>query len=523
MNRARAETFLRLLAEAELRHATARPPDSAPPLDGPGAAAMLRALPVRQREAITLQYQAGMSEAETAAAMRISLGAVQAHTARGMEILRASPQIEYARTRRIAQVLTAVGALDDEIAGQILDDFKSALAVRWLGIGHQRIDQLLRFGLGRRRVAAGPPAPTGPRAAPGRIVPLGQVIVFHGADVTGELHLLSYTRLALGPQLSVFALTRHQSGWWEPSEPRLFETFTATDDRGTSYEVKLRDIGGEAMGWTLILRPDPPHEPRWLDLSAAPGGPAMRIDLERRAPDAAEMTVRKTALSLGEYLLHTIAARLLAAASPVSPDMSPVTELASGGLALLADGLGDIVAALQACGALSLLSPIPGQVAALCASLNVDGHGITAPLVRDLPEPWLSLLARYRRRNTGAAPARDGCAAAAVMLPELDGIRLAILGLTNYQDRTVLHMHASGPRSEVIYGPDELYAWATLWIRDGSGRWHATRTVARSGMNDEVALRVEVLPPLSRATDRIELVAAGPSAEIRATVPLHWE
>ena len=167
---------------------------------------------------------------------------------------------------------------------------------------------------------------------------------------------------------------------------------------------------------------------------------------------------------------------------------------------------------------MSLLSPVPGQLATLCAGLNVSGHGITAPPACDLLPAH-----RYQRRKTGTASERHGCAAAAVMLPDLDGIRLAILGLTNYQDRTVVHLHASGPRSEVIYGPDELYAWATLWIRDGSGRWHATRTVARSGMNDEVALRVEVLPPLSRATDRIELVAAGPSAEIRATVPLHWE
>jgi len=48
----------------------------------------------------------------------------------------------------------------------------------------------------------------GPQAYPGRIVPLGQVIVFHGADVTGELYLLSYARVASGPQLSVFARTR---------------------------------------------------------------------------------------------------------------------------------------------------------------------------------------------------------------------------------------------------------------------------------------------------------------------------
>ena len=84
-------------------------------------------------------------------------------------------------------------------------------------------------------------------------------------------------------------------------------------------------------------------------------------------------------------------------------------------------------------------------------------------------------------------------------------------------------MHASGPRSDAIYGPDELYAWAMMWLRDSGGRWHATRTLGRSGMNGEVALRVEVVPPLSRATAWIELLATGQSAEVRATLPLHWE
>jgi hypothetical protein len=42
-------------------------------------------------------------------------------------------------------------------------------------------------------------------------------------------------------------------------------------------------------------------------------------------------------------------------------------------------------------------------------------------------------------------------------------------------------------------------------------------------MSGEVALRVEVVPPLSHGTAWIELLAAGQSAEIRAILPLHWE
>ena len=50
--------------------------------------AALRMLPVRQREALVLRYYGDFSEAEIAAAMGISRGAVKSHTARGMSALK---------------------------------------------------------------------------------------------------------------------------------------------------------------------------------------------------------------------------------------------------------------------------------------------------------------------------------------------------------------------------------------------------------------------------------------------------
>jgi len=197
--------------------------------------------------------------------------------------------------------------------------------------------------------------------------------------------------------------------------------------------------------------------------------------------------------------------------------------LTSQALAPLARGLGDVVAALQACGALYPLSPLPGQLAAVCDGLDLNGHGITAPPAGDLPGPWLSVLACYRRGKTRSALARDGGAAVAVTLPELDGIRLTILGLHNCQDSTVLHLQASSPNYEVICGPDELYRWATIWIRDEGGRWHATRTIGLIQMVGKMPQRMEVVPPLSGSTAWIELLVAGQSAEVRATLPLHWQ
>ena len=57
-------------------------------LERSAVVAALRKLPGRQREAIVLRYYADLSEAQVAAAMGISCGAVKSHTARGMAALR---------------------------------------------------------------------------------------------------------------------------------------------------------------------------------------------------------------------------------------------------------------------------------------------------------------------------------------------------------------------------------------------------------------------------------------------------
>jgi hypothetical protein len=149
-----------------------------------------------------------------------------------------------------------------------------------------------------------------------------------------------------------------------------------------------------------------------------------------------------------------------------------------------------VIAALQECGALPPLSPVPGQLATLCARLNVAGHGISTPAGCDLPESWLSVLTQYQQTETRPAPVRDGCAAAAVVLPELDGIQLTILGLHNCADSSILHMHACGPACHTAYGPNELYSCPLIWICDSGGRWHATRTSGQSGRDGEIALRL---------------------------------
>jgi hypothetical protein len=431
------------------------------------------------------------------------------------------------RVGRVADLLTAIGALDNEVAGQIMADFELALAARQ---GNARDRRFLLARLQRRPAAgrsrpatpagSGPPAP-GPVA--GRLVRLGQVIPVRGETGGGEVYLLSYARTGPGHQLSLLVRSTRQDGPSGP-EAQALEQFTATDDRGARYQMMVRDLGGGTDGWTLMLAPSPPHDPQWLDLITAPGQPAVRVGLDppARPPRDATVTAAPVTASPGDHLLHAVAARLLAHADITG---FPLRQGAPrpGSLAPGAGEFGDVIAALRAAGALSPFSAVPGQFAALCARLHLTGCGITAPPACELPEPWLHMLAHDRRGPAGTAQVADGGAAAAVALPGLDQITLAILGLHNCRGRTVVHMHASDPMNQVSYPTAELYYWPVTWIRDGGGRWHATRTLGQSVHDDGTALRVEVVPPLSRDTTRIEIVATGRSAQARARLPLRWE
>jgi len=572
MDRERAEMHLRLVAEAELRRATAHPRDGAPaPPDRPGAGAgalvrrqraavadALYDLPNHQREAIALQYYADLSERETARTIGISIGAVHAHTARGIAALQAALETGATRVSRVAQVLTAVRALDHEAADQILNDLALAHATRRAGPpgGHgpdprsllRSSAALVPLGMllslrpswaaqraapwSPDRVASSVPGSPGPRTAPRLAIPLGQVIPVHDGDVSGEMYLLSYALTDACARFTVVVRGRggefvppgiEHNGMYRPFAVFPAHQFTATDDRGASYRMGFSGRRGRRpleLAGEITVHPGPPSGIRWLDLTT-PGERAARIDLTPvdRPPDGTGVAVSEEVSSPGEHLLNRMATRLLllALAFPQEIRLHPEVPRPEP-FSCVADGLGDVVAALQACGALSAFSPVPGQLAALCAKLNVSGHGITAPPARDLPAPWLSLIAHYHRRRPERRLGRDGCAAVAVAFPALDGIRLSILGLNNTDDSTVLYAHATGSPNLAADFP------LRIWVRDSGGRWHATRVVGWNEKDDgEMTLRLEVVPPLSHAAAWIDVLAAGQSAEVRATLPVRWQ
>ena len=476
MNREHAETFLRLLAEAELR-------EWAPRARGAGDAPQARG--------------AGGGPFVT---MPVALP-------------------------RAAWALTAVGAVDLETAEAILADTDLALDARRPPEPGE--------GAGRGPAAAGPrrfagvrftsrPAhrrPAGTAAAaqdgPDRYVPIGRMILFHDETISGELDLMSYVHTASGARLIAAWQTRDPLG----SRPRGLppvEDFTVTDDRGNRYELGFAAKGRRESACDLPLHPDPPPDIRWLEVTA-PGEQAVRVDLG--GPDGRPAAqVSDQDLSAGEQLLNRIADRLLTTIPEFPPQTTP------GPLTNLAAGLGATIAALEAADVLPACSSVPGQLAALCASLGVRGHGITAAPAPDLPEPWLSVLSYYRRRKPETAPAADGFAAVAAALPEFDGIKLVLLGLHNCAGATWLNALARGRLPRHQPGPlrVEVAFPLSIWIRDDAGRWHVARPAGWHDDGGEAALTLRLTPPLTRSPDLIEVRAAGLSAQARAAVPVHW-
>jgi hypothetical protein len=388
MDRDRAETFLRLLAEAELRRAATMP--------------------------------AGM------------------------------PGRRYpARLALAAQALMAVGAVDSGVADEIQADAGLAVAAR-----HGRPARDTRPG--RIRPAA--------KRASWRVVPVGQVIKTPDSGLGAELIVLAYMQSAGGARFLV-------AEW--PSGP-----FTA-------------------------------HQIRWLDLTAAAGQPAIRIDLTRQVP-VPDITVTSQAHSPGELLLDVIAARILTAAAPFTQDKPGQPATASTLPRALSDGLGHIVAALHAADALPPGSSVPRQLAGL-------------------PQHWHSMLTPGRPAQTPAAPGI--WAATAAELPGLDGATIAIAGLHHGERGTIMHLLATG----VTLEDDWPYARGArplpvLWIRDNDGRWHAIRLDGLSPWGDHgtnpwtdtgmVTLSLRIIPPLDPGTAWIEISATGRSAQARATLTL---
>jgi hypothetical protein len=464
---ARAETHVRLLAEAQLRRAVASP---------------------RYRW-LDEDFQGGGQPPEEVGLHRVSA---------------------------VLSALRQAGVLSRATAGHLAAEFAGALAVRGLhdprglaspapaspggstGTGASAADAAVQPGSG---------APGGRYLA----VPVGAMIPAEWDGHLGQVHVLA---LVLAPDRAAITTT-FVSSWREPvaaagggpatPQPSFppFGGSGVTDDQGRRYGLTLEIAGG---GWheagVLALSAVPPPGTRWLEMPLTPAR-SIRIDLTG-APVIQVRHEHHSPPPLGELLLGAVAETMLGGG-----------QLVGMSATLLASGLAEVADALTAVGLLAPDSPAASHLAALCArrAIEVRGPWASRPRATGLPGPWVSVLSGSRRVD-----GPQGTSTATAVLPEIDGARFVLAGLSSWERHATVLVFAWGwSRRPREFRPHQPFSW---WARDDGGRWH----VGRIAMHDAApgTFQLELTPPLHPDARSLDIILTGLAGRVTATLPLGW-
>jgi hypothetical protein len=220
---------------------------------------------------------------------------------------------------RAAEALTAVGAIDAQLVRAIVAEFRQALDVRSGPRVSGSASRLGHRVAGGTPLALFPalqhPTPAADHASdvmseepPIRVTPVGHAISFCD-DGRDGMYLAALVVTPDSTSLTAGSWTRAPRGGIR--DPMLFHRLAATDDRGAAYKLAYNGAGTpELQGGQIELDPMPPPDIRWLDITPGPGQPAVRISLTQ--PPSAQARVEPASATPAGLLLHRAANRLLA-------------------------------------------------------------------------------------------------------------------------------------------------------------------------------------------------------------------
>jgi len=413
------------------------------------------------------------------------------------------------RIKAVLSALHRVGAIGDATVSAVLSEFAAALAARGLAAP----ESLLPAG----PPGSARPGPAGPAAPPPggayRAIPVSAAISAELDGYRGEVHLQT---LILGPGCALIITTFVSS--WRPAaslpdggtggQPGFppFGDDGLTDDQGRRYRLDYETGEG---GWhqygVLRISPVPPPGTQWLNLPAGTGS-VLRVGLDRPARPVRVTCQRVQPASAGEQLLTAVADTMLGGGTMVGIS---ATQLAAS--------LAEVETALRAVHALPADSLAAARLAALCRQRSIEVRGDLAARAQTagLPGPWASVLAQ---RRDGPGEGRTGVLPLAAVLPEIDGARFVLAGLSSWERQVSMQVAAWGwqPRPRV-FRPAQPFSW---WARDDTGRWHVGRTspfhlVAQT-------FQVEFTPPLHLDARSLDIMLTGSASRVTVSVPLRW-
>ncbi len=544
-DRQRAESYLRLQAEAELRKALTFPRyreprrnplarhqgfhviGAAPRRSHRRRAAALRRLSQAQSRGRSSQPQAHLSRLRASrAGTLLSRSAGRAgHVLaafgnraafavrrmgrrfggrRGWAYEEAPAQACVRRLATLSAALADAGAIDEVTAESVVEDLRTSLAARSL------VDQDELLGGARVARWHGPATQAAP-AGPLRAIPVGAKA---DLQVEGELARAYLGAMILDSDVASLTVTAkfpatlaEETERGMPPEMEVLDHCTATDDRGGTYHAHFGGGGGsDRWDGQFCFRPVPPANVRWLDV-ALPGADPVRIPL-----DAAPAALPTTAVPLApseaaDRFLDVRTVEVLESGWAGDPDDCEDPELVT------------IASGLLAAGVLAATSPALGRLTAVAARLGLD---LPVPLAeirpRRLPEDWLGLLARCDRDDGPA-----GVIPVAAVLPELDGMRCAIAELESEPEWATIRVHARGwpePDHHSRWRQAQPYRWTA---RDNVGGWYLTSEDGWSYSHGRADLDLRLHPAIDPQARELQIILTGRTGEVSVTVPLTWQ
>jgi hypothetical protein len=283
-----------------------------------------------------------------------------------------------------------------------------------------------------------------------------------------------------------------------------FDDVTVTDDRGTTYALKVRATEGrsghpdEEPGPIRVifrLEPPPAREATWIELRVH-DGPTTRLVT---SPRAAVHVSDVAPVSAAEKELADLARGLIGASLAGSP-----AGLRERSMALAR------AAAIRESGELDAASELPGQLARLCASLAGERP------VDDLPPGWSGMLSAAGRSD-GPACHLDIAAA----LPPIHGVVVQVDSLVSRPGGWKLYLRA---RPEwFIHSEDQMRKWelASVHAEDDLGGGYVSSFGGSTGHPGHEELALNFLPPLDPRARRLTLTfrAAGEQAAVAFDLP----
>jgi hypothetical protein len=407
----------------------------------------------------------------------------------------------------IARALTAAGVIDDPTASDVLADLQAALAIRSLipttellsgPRGVQGANASVYFPV--RRLVRTPAAPV-----PMRLTPAGAVAVCEVGHQRIRVHLASLVvdgnSAAVGIRARLAPDPVARSPLLQPWD--IHNSCTAADDQGGTYGMHFSGGGAEGYWKGLLhITPVPPPAVRWLDVSL-PGAEPVRLRLD--APQR-DLATSKISLRADEAAERYLDGQTVALLSSDDEEDGKDPRVAWAALGLLSARV------------MRSLNPALRRLVAVTSQLGLDlPEPLAAIPAGPLPADWLSLVAR---RDCRDGP--NGTVPVAATLPELDAAQCAIADIHSSAVSAGIEVHARAwpgpldPRQPWR----EVFRWTA---RDDIGGWYATTVRDWSYGDATADMTLSLCPVIDPAARHLQIILTSRSGEVSMTVPLDWQ